>query len=416
MTLTEHVDVVVVGGGAGGIAAAVGAARSGARVRLIERYPFLGGAATNSSVLTFCGFFDQTHETVVAGVGGEVLDRLRARGVYAEKVMGWTGNRIVLLDAETTKIVCDEIVADAGVETRLHSTLIGATRRDGVITEVELAHRGGTERLTADAFIDASGDGALLALAGAAVRTVDLADRQTNTLACRFGGVAEDADLSTDGMRAAVAAYNQETGAELPRDHGIAVRLPVTGEVMALLVDEHFDTLDAEQSSAAEAGARAQSWRYLDAMRKGMAGWQQAYLVTSGPQIGIRESRRLVGKTMITADDVRRARKRPDESIGRCGWPIEDHAGPGVTHYEEIDGGRWYDVPYDAIRCADTGNVWGVGRLTSSDDEAFASVRVMGTAFATGHAAGIAAAQYSEGRRHDLPGIRRALLAQGAIV
>src|SRR5690606_2790543 len=105
---------------------------------------------------TFCGFFDQTHETVVAGVGGEVLDRLRARGVYAEKVMSWTGNRIVLLDAETTKIVCDEIVADAGVETRLHSTLIGATRRDGVITEVEVAHRGGTERLTADAFIDAS--------------------------------------------------------------------------------------------------------------------------------------------------------------------------------------------------------------------------------------------------------------------
>ncbi|UNN04794.1 FAD-dependent oxidoreductase [Rhodococcus opacus] len=416
MTLTEHVDVVVVGGGAGGIAAAVGAARSGARVRLIEQYPFLGGAATNSSVLAFCGFFDQTHETVVAGVGGEVLDRLRARGVYAEKVMGWTGNRIVLLDAEATKIVCDEIVADAGVETRLHTTLVGATRHDGAITGIEVAHKGGTDRITADTFIDASGDGALLALSGSAARTVDLPDRQTNTLACRFGGVAEDADLSTDGMRAAVAAYVAETGTDMPRDHGIAVRLPVTGDVMALLVDEHFDTLDSAQISAAEASARAQTWHYLDAMRKGMAGWQQAYLVTTGPQIGIRESRRLVGKTMITTDDVLHARKRPTESIGRCGWPIEDHAGPGVTRYEEIEGGRWYDVPYDAIRCSDTDNVWGVGRLTSSDDQAFASVRVMGTAFATGHAAGIAAAQSSSGRPHDLPAIRRTLLEQGAIV
>lgn len=416
MVMAERFDVVVVGGGAGGIAAAIGAANSGANVCLIEQYPYLGGAATNSSVLAFCGFYDQQQQQVVDGVGGDILRRLKVRGVYEEQVMGWTGNRIVLLDLESTKVVCDEAVSEAGVHVRLHTRLISASSSDGRVNSIEVNHRGGNQLITADAFIDASGDGALAAYSGAGIHDVPVERRQTNTLTCRFGGVAADADLSKEKMRQAVTAYTQETGTTLVRTGGIAVRLPITAEIMALLVDEHFDTLNAEEISNAEASGRAQAWKYLEAFQKHMPGWQGAYLVETGPQIGIRESRRLQGRMTITAQDVLHARKQPDQSIGRCGWPIEDHAGPGVTNYTKIDNGHWYDIPYGAICSETTDNLWGVGRLTSSDDDAFASVRVMGTAFATGHAAGIAAAQYSQGTPHDLPAIRRELSNQGAIV
>ncbi|HVV14584.1 FAD-dependent oxidoreductase [Amycolatopsis sp.] len=412
----EKYDVVVIGGGAGGIGAAVGAAWSGARVLQVEQYPFLGGAATISSVLTFCGFFDQQGERVVAGVGEEMLRRLRDLGAYEEKTMNWTGNRIVLLDTEATKLAADRVTEAAGVEVRLHSTLIGARREAGRITEVELHHRGGREHIRADAFVDASGDGALLAAAGAGVRVEPVDQRQTSTLVCRFGGVAEDADLSRDGLRTAVAAYAESSGVRLARDYGIAVHLPLTREVIALLVDEQADVLDAKAFSRDEASARRQAWQYLDALRKHLPGWSAAYLIETGPQLGIRESRHLVGRETITAADVLEARKRPDTSIARCGWPIEDHAGPGITRYTELAGKGWYDVPYGAITSADTDNAWGAGRLTSADPRAYASVRVMGTAFATGHAAGVAAARHAEHENHDVAAIRAELRRQDAIV
>jgi hypothetical protein len=264
--------------------------------------------------------------------------------------------------------------------------------------------------------VDASGDGALLAAAGAGVRVEPVERRQTSTLVCRFGGVTEDADLSRDGLRAAIAAYRESGGVALARDHGIAVHLPLTREVIALLVDEQVDALDSAALSRDEASARRQAWRYLDALRKHLPGWSGAYLIETGPQMGIRESRHLVGRETVTASDALAARKRPDSSIARCGWPIEDHAGPGVTRYTPLADRGWYDVPYGAICSADTDNAWAVGRLTSADAEAYASVRVMGTAFATGHAAGVAAAHYAERSRHDLTRIRAELLRQGAIV
>lgn len=415
--MTEHYDVVVIGGGAAGVAAAVGARASGATVRLVEQYGFLGGAATNSSVLALCGFFDQNRNQVVAGVGADILNRLHARDVYQEMSFAWTGNHFVLLDLETTKVVYDEVVADAGVDVRLHSTLIGAERNaDGRLSAVTISSRGGPERVTGSAFVDGSGDGALIALGGAAVKVNPVDQRQTSTLVLRLGGVAEDADLSREGMRAAVAAMNREGGVTLVRDSGITVRLPLSGQIMTLLVDEQLDALDAAAFTRDEMSARRKAWQYLDAFRKHLTGWQHAYLVETGPQIGIREGRRLIGRDEITREDVLTARKRPAESIGRCGWPIEDHAAPGVTNYVPIVGKGWYDIPYGAICSIDTDNLWAAGRLTSSDDDAFASVRVMGTAFASGQAAGVAAAQYSQGISHDLVAIRSELTRQGAII
>jgi hypothetical protein len=412
----KHYDVVVVGGGAAGIAAAVGATQAGASVCLVEQYGFLGGAATNSSVLTHCGFFDQTKTQVVKGVGQQVLDRLAARGLYQTQTVRETGNTIVLLDQETTKAVYDDLVSAAGIDVLLHAVLVGAATDGGRVTSVDVAHRGGRVALSGAAFVDCSGDGALLELAGAAYQLSAPAERQAATLVMHVGGVAEDATLAPADMDEAVRRFEQERDLRLGRTSGIAVRMPVTREVMMLLVDQHRDVLDVHELTRAETEARRLSWHYLEAFRKGLAGWQDAYLASTGPQIGIREGRRLQGRDVVTSEDVSTARKRPEDGVARCGWPMENHVAPGVTEYGGIAGRGWYDIPYGALCSASTDNLWAAGRLASSDPRAYASLRVMGTAFATGHAAGVGAAVYAEGGAHDLRRLREVLLGQGALL
>jgi hypothetical protein len=409
-------DVVVVGGGAAGIAAAIGAARSGASVCVIEQYGFLGGAATNSSVLTHCGFFDQTGTQVVRGVGQQVLDKLDERRVYRTQTIEETGNTIVLLDLETTKSVYDELVTAAGVRLLLHCMLISATTDGERITGVEVAHRGGRERITARAFVDCSGDGALLAASGADVLLSKVTERQASTLVMRVGGVLDDADLSQAGMAAAVGKYQDDTGASLVRATGIAVRMPVSREVMLLLVDQHHDVLDVLELTTAELQARRLSWQYLEAFQRFLPGWEAGYLAATGPQIGIREARRLRGRDQVRAEDVSSGRKRPQDAIARCGWPMENHVAPGVTEYGGIKDKGWYHISYGAICSESTENLWAGGRLVSSDSRAYASLRVMGTSFGTGHACGVAAAVYAATGRHDFAAAREQLEEQGALL
>jgi hypothetical protein len=413
----DRFDVVVIGGGAAGIAAAVGAAEAGASVCLVEQYGFLGGAATNSSVLTHCGFFDQTRTQVVKGVGQQVLDRLEHRRVYRTQTVAETGNTIVLLDLETTKSVYDDLVAAAGVTLLLHSQLVAAeTDGEGCIRAVEIAHRGGRRRILGRAFVDCSGDGALIAAAGAAVLLSPVEERQASTLVMRLGGVDEDADLSQEALRAAVAAYQERSGTSLVRTSGIAVRLPVSREVMLLLVDQHRDVLDVNELTQAEVESRRVSWHYVEAFRAFLPGWESAFLAATGPQIGIREARRLRGRAAVSAADVSEGRKRPDDAIGRCGWPMENHVAPGITEYGGIRDRGWYHIPYGAV-CSDTvDNLWAGGRLVSSDNRAFASLRVMGTSFATGHAAGVGAAVYAGSGQHDYGQVRALLEKQGALI
>jgi hypothetical protein len=409
-------DVVVVGGGTAGIAAAVGAARTGATVCVIEQYGFLGGAATNSSVLTHCGFFDQTGTQVVRGVGQQVIDKLSERRIYRTQTIEETGNTVVLLDLETTKSVYDELITESGVTLLLHSTVIAATTEGRSISGVEIAHRGGREQITGRAFVDCSGDGALIAAAGAEALLSEVAERQACTLVMRVGGVLDEADLSQAGLSDAVGKYEADTGASLGRASGIAVRMPVTGEVMLLLVDQHRDVLDVAELTAAELQARRLSWQYLEAFRRFLRGWDAGYLSSTGPQIGIREARRLRGREEVRAEDVSAGRKRPDDVVARCGWPMEAHVAPGVTEYGGIRDKGWYDIGYGSICSASTENLWAGGRLVSSDARAYASLRVMGTSFATGHACGVAAAVHAATGRHDYAAVRAELVEQGGLL
>jgi 2-polyprenyl-6-methoxyphenol hydroxylase-like FAD-dependent oxidoreductase len=409
-------DVAVVGGGSAGVGAAVGAAQTGATVCLVERYPFLGGAATISSVLSYCGFFDQNREPVVGGVGGLLLARLRAAGAYEEITFKWSGNTVVMIDPEFTKLALDRLVRDAGVTPLLHAQVTSAGISGDLVDRIIVTHHGSTHEIDAAAFVDASGDGDLLALSGAAVSVVPPSSRQAATLGMRIGGVAPNAVISSDQMREAVARFNENHDARLVRDHGPAARLPLTGEITMQIVDQHVDALDVVDLTRAETAAREQAWQYLEAFRDHMPGWDAAYLVGTGPQIGIRESRHLVGRTTLTRNDVVTARRQPDTVVARCGWPIEEHEGVGKTRYTPIAGRSFYDIPLDALRSIDRTNLWGAGRLLSADQDAFCSARVMGTAFATGHAAGVAAALNADGRDPLASEVQRELRAQEALI
>jgi hypothetical protein len=183
------------------------------------------------------------------------------------------------------------------------------------------------------------------------------------------------------------------------------------------IVDQCVDALDAHDLTRAETAARSQAWDYLSAFRNSMPGWEGAYLVGTGPQIGVRETRHIVGRYEVSATDVLSARRRPVDGIARCGWPLEAHHGIGSTKYTPIDGRGFYDIPLDALRSIDRDNLWAAGRLVSSDPEAYCSLRVMGTAFATGQAAGVAAALQARGGHAPEPEVvRDELERQGALV
>jgi hypothetical protein len=412
----EVFDVVVVGGGAGGAAAAVGAARSGARVCLIERHGFLGGAAVASSVLTYCGFFDRSHRQVVAGVGQLFLDRLAELDLYRTHTSEASGNKVVLLDLETTKRVFDSLLLDAGVTVFLHATVFSATTIGDRVTALHLVHHGVHVTVEGSAFVDCSGDGALLAAAGTGAVVLPHDQRQASTLVMRVGGVAEDADLTPAGMAGAVRAYCASAEVALARDHGAMVRLPVSREVMVLVADQHRDMLDVAEATHAEFEARTLAMHYFRALHASARGWGSSFLAATGPEMGVRETRRLRGTEVVTADDVTAGRKRPDVVVARGGWPMEDHAVPGRTTHDYVRDSGWFDIPAGSITSAALANVWAGGRLVSTDRRAFSSTRVMGTAFATGHACGVAAALHAAVGRVDVSALQSGLREQGALL
>jgi hypothetical protein len=322
-----------------------------------------------------------------------------------------------MIDPEFTKLTLDRMVADAGVSVSLHSYLIGADCHGGELANVTVATAGGVRSLSAAAFVDCTGDGNLAHLAGASLQSPPDDERQAATLSMRIGGVAPEATITSDAMREAVARHNAISERKLGRDHGPAARLPLTGELTMQIVDQSVDALDAADLTRAEQAARAQAWDYLDAFRRHIPGWEDAYLVGTGPQIGIRESRHLIGHETVTRADVIGARRRADVAIARCGWPIEEHHGIGSTKYTPIDGKAFYDIPLEALHSVDRANLWTAGRLVSCDPSAYCSLRVMGTAFATGHGAGVAAAHQADGAAQPRPDrVRRELVRQGALI
>jgi hypothetical protein len=415
----ERYDVVVCGGGAAGVAAAIGAARFGARVALLEQAPFLGGAATRSGVLTYCGFWTQgdPFQRAVGGVGADVLAALEALGGMSGPMrMASTDVVIALIEPEAVKLALDRLCTAAGVDVILHGRL-GSVESDADLVRCAIAlDHDGTFALDAGAFVDASGEADLAHQAGAATRYGDAQGRvQNGTLAMRVGGIPRDADVSRGEWARAVRDAKSRGAANMTKEHGLVARLPHSGEIIAFLADERYDARDARSTSAAERRAREQAWAYVEAIRA-LPGHERAYLIATGPAIGTRESRHVLARVPLRGAGVLDARIGPD-AVALGAWPVELHPGPGLPNvWKRLRDGGAYGIALDTLFSATHRNLLAAGRVLDADADAFASVRVMGTAFATGQAAGVAAALVANGRSADARAVRAEIIRQHGIV
>lgn len=414
-------DVVVCGGGAAGIGAAIGAAKAGARVLVAEKYGFLGGAATTSQVLAYCGLFQQGPEPIraVGGVGIDVLDELRRHGLDAAAFKSeTTGNWIVRLEPEVLKHGLDTLLTRHEIAICLHTRVAAVTRTGQRLEAVTLAGMEGRFHVVAEAFVDASGDANLAMLAGIPCRIGDTEGKlQALTMPMRIGGVDPAAPIDREALKAAISAYNREGAYPIARDDGgILFRMPLSGDIWWMIADLPMEEVTSAAFTRAEIRGRAMAHDYIAMLRRSLPAFRDAHLVATGPQIGVRETRHPRARYELTRQDAVRGRLR-DDAIARAAWPIETHGEAGHPAYTPIGGKGYFHVPYGAIHAEGLENLWYGGRVIGADPDAYGSVRVMGTAFATGEAAGVAAADYvARSRRIDLASVQARLAAQGAML
>ncbi len=414
-------NCVIVGGGAAGVSAAVGAAKAGASVLLIERNPYFGGQATHCSLPSYCGFFTQADpaEQAVGGIGQIVLDNLASIGFYngPQRALR-TGTCVIPIDAEATKYAFDKCLLDSNAHYLLHTRVVDVEIADGTVKAVICSTDRGRLKVRADVFVDASGEANLVAMAGGNYRASSgEGESQVATMMFRIGGVPVSADIHPYKVQEAILKAKAAGIGPLSKDLGIIIRMPgSSGDILSILADEKTDGLTPDSLTCSEISGRQQAWAYLEAFRRFLPGFEEAYLVQTGPKIGIRDTRHIVGEYTLTKEDVLEARRFPD-AIARGAWYIEAHieqGKPSVT--KPIKDLSYFGIPLGCLKVTGLTNVWAGGRIISCDPVAFASIRVMGTSFATGHAAGVAAAIQSQNGRINAENVRNELRRQGGII
>ncbi|MBA2963295.1 MULTISPECIES: FAD-dependent oxidoreductase [Ramlibacter] len=439
LTLTEpsrqtpiygEYDVVVLGGGPAGIAAAVSAARAGRSTLLVERYGFLGGMGTAAGVTNFCGLHANVHgdiRRVVHGVASELLERIdRLGGLNTPHAL--FGKTVAqAYDTAAYKIAADELMASAGVHLLFHALGAGVLMdAPGRIGALLVETKSGRRAIVGRAFVDGSGDGDLAAWAGA---PWDAGDGAGNFLYPSTMFRLNDIDPERAGnaweviprlMLQAQAEgryhFPRKTPIVRPQKSGIEWRVNLTQ--LANVDGNAMDGTDADELSQAEVLGRRQIASVAGFLRE-VPGFERAYIVDIAPQVGIRETRRVRGHYQLTESDVLDCASFPD-TIGVNGWPLELHLKGDVEfRWPKIPESRGFNhLPYRMIVPLGVDNLWVAGRCASMTHEAQSAARVTGACFVMGEAAGAAAhlALEEDGRAAgvDTGALQARLEAQGA--
>ncbi len=426
----EH-DVVVLGGGPAGLAASMAAARRGARTLLVERYGFLGGMGTAAGVTNFCGLHANvhgTHRRVVRGVVDELLDRMRALDGLSEPHLVFGKILAQAYDNAAFKCAADAMLLAAGAELLFHAVAVGvAPGNDGGIDALLVETKSGRFAIRATTFIDCSGDGDLAHFAGVPMQAGG--PLLFPTLMFRVGCVddarAGEAWRTIPALMDAAAAAGEfrfpRRGAIVrPQRHGGEWRVNVTQLKNA--DGSAVDGTDARSLSAGEVEGRRQALDYLRFLRTLVPGFENAYLLEIAPQVGIRETRRLIGETMLSGDDVVACASFTD-AIGVNGWPLELHvAGDVEWRWPPIPESRGFNqLPLGMLLPRQAGavaahNLLVAGRCASMSHDGQSAARVSGACFVMGQAAGTLAALAAARCLREVPvaTLQAALRADGA--
>ena len=371
-------DVAVLGGGAAGVAAAIGASRAGAKTVLIERNPYFGGQATNSQVTAYCGFFTrgENYDQVVEGVGGEVLKRLEKYGTNIHpRPSKSTGNVSVSFNPEYVKLVMDQILQESSVEYYLHSQMYEVLNNNGTIEEIKCTDDEGTFTVRAKAFVDASGNANLVHFAEIKTNWGDEdGNVQQSSLPFRIDNMPAKEILKSDIEVALKKA--KEAGIPIHKETGLIVKIPDKTYGYCTIPSTVLSDLSAETLTKAEVYLRSQVNAYVQAFEKYMDGFQDIIISSSGPSVGIREARRIIGDKMLKGEEIIMAPKS-DDSIARGAWSPEIHKSNTNISYTHIPDNEYFSIPLGCLKVRDAKNLWAAGRTISTDSLALCSVRVM---------------------------------------
>ncbi len=431
-TAVLRYDVVVVGAGCAGCVAAITAARQGARTLLVERYGFLGG--TSTAVLdTFYGFYTPgtNSRKVVGGVADDAVSMLHTLGQCLERPNTYGAGTGITYNSEYLKVTWDRLTRMAGVTVLLHTWMQDVTAHAGAVRSITAATKQGLVSIEAKQFVDASGDADV---AWFAESPCELAGEHEDAqgLTTTFKVVNVDVPRRLAIPKGEFHRLMEQAAAsglyQLPRKEGSDHRTPVAGMMVTNMTrvqsfagvgDQFRNAMDPLFLSEAEFAGREQAMEYLRFLRSEVPGYENAELVAFSTQIGVRESRRIVGAYRLTANDVLQARQF-DDQIGICGAPIEDHRPGADTTWHYLPDGQCVGIPFRTLVPQGVDNLLVVGRCFSATHDAHASVRSMGQCMAMGQAAGTAASMAAE---HSLPvaetprvGLTDALRRAGAIL
>lgn len=396
-------DIVVLGGGPAGLAAAAAAAAHSRSVLLVERYGFLGGMGTAAGVTNFCGLHANVFgdiKQVVHGVADDLLGRIDRLGGLnpPHRVFGKIDAQAY--DTAAFKCAADDLLLSRGADILFHALAAGVVMdNERRIKALLVETKSGRQAILGRVFIDCSGDGDLAAFAGAAFEKGDAhGDLLYPSMMFRLNGV--DPGKAGEAWRTIPTLMDEaaKRGVTFPRKgaivrpqkHSIEWRVNVTQ--VKNEDGRAVDATDAREFSRGEIDGRKQALDFFGFLKREAPGFADAYVVDIPPQLGVRETRRIMGRYQMTADDVLTCASF-DDTIGVNGWPIEAHvAGDVAWRWPDIPGSRGFNhLPYRMLTPPGIDNLLVAGRCASMTHEGQSAARVSGGCFVMGEAAGMAA-------------------------
>ncbi len=423
ITLDKKYDVIVVGGGTTGCCAALAAAREGVKVLIIEKHPFLGGNMTGG--LPWLGFHaKKTGELVVKGIPLEIIERLQEAGGATEFVTDPIAGSAVGVNGNMLKLVLTDMLNKAGVDIILHSLVTGVEKRDNRVTGVYLQNKQGGQYIEGRAVVDCTDSADVCVLAGAdyVVGRRSDSQRQVSSNVIILGDIdykemlgyfeqnpdqirpfpLEEATLHKllEQMKTApvfvlgaftkIIEQARAEGVDYQRKQLIGVAYPRNNELM--LVSSRVANVDLNNinnHSLAEVDGMLQTWGILELLHGYIPGCSKARIVSTGTQLGIRESRHMEGDYLLTAEDLL-SPAHFDDSIAKGGYHLDIHS-PDHNGLETRQP-PVYQIPYRSLLVKGIDGLLVAGRGISATHEALSSTRVSPISAAQGQAAGTAAA------------------------